>query len=93
MLLVKLSLLIFLVSVLYFFFNGSFTLLKAIAKRYYLSEPKRAITIAVIIVGQAITILEAIQKRNHEPIYETDTKNIAKRLRAITFAIAKVEEF
>ena len=31
-------------------------------------------TIAVAIVGRAITIWEAIQKRSHEPIYKTNTK-------------------
>ena len=40
--------------------------------------------IAVAIVGRAITIREAIQKRSHEPIYKTYTKNEAKGLRAIT---------
>ena len=39
---------------------------------------KRATTIAVTIVGRAITIWEAIQKRSHEPIYKTHTKNEAK---------------
>ena len=33
-----------------------------------------------------------IQKRSHEPIYKTHTKIEAKRLRAKTFAIAKLEE-
>jgi hypothetical protein len=45
-----------------------------------------------IIVGRAITIWEAIQKRSHEPIYKTPTKIEAKRLRATTFAIAMLEE-
>ena len=49
-------------------------------------------TIAVAIVGRAITIWEAIQKRRHEPIYKTYTKIEAKRLRATTFPIAKLEE-
>ena len=49
-------------------------------------------TIAVIIVERAITIQEAIQKRSHEPMYKTDTKIEAKRLRVTTFAIAKLEE-
>ena len=44
------------------------------------------------IVGRAITIWEAIQKRGHEPFYKTHTKNEVKRLRATTFAIAKLEE-
>jgi hypothetical protein len=39
--------------------------------------------------GRAITISKAIQKRRHEPIYKTDTKNEA---RATTIAIAKLEE-
>jgi hypothetical protein len=39
-----------------------------------------------------VTIWEAIQKRSYEPIYKTDTKIEAKRLRATTFAIAKLEE-
>ena len=47
---------------------------------------------AVAIVGRAITIQEAKQKRSHEPIYKTHTKIEAKRLRAITLAIAKLEE-
>jgi hypothetical protein len=33
-----------------------------------------------------------MQKRSHEPIYKTHTKIKEKRLRAITFAIAKLEE-
>jgi hypothetical protein len=36
--------------------------------------------------------MEAIQKRSHEPIYKTYTKIEAKRLRATTSAIAKLEE-
>ena len=53
---------------------------------------KRATPIAVAIVGRAITIWEAIQKRSHEPIYKTNTKIEAKGLRATTFAIAKLEK-
>jgi hypothetical protein len=50
--------------------------------------PLRASTIAIAIVGRAITIWEAIQKRSHDkPIYKTYTKNEAKGLRAITFTI------
>ena len=49
-------------------------------------------TIAVAIVGRAITIEEAIPKRSHEPIYKTHTKIKAKRLRATTFAIAILEK-
>ena len=41
-------------------------------------------TIAVAIVGRAITIWEAIQKRSHDPIYKTYTKNEAKGLIATT---------
>ena len=33
-----------------------------------------------------------MQKRSHEPIYKTHTKIEAKKLRATTFAIAKLEE-
>jgi len=82
LLLVKLSLLIlfaaFLVTVLCFFFDGS--LFKVIALS------------TVAIVGRAITIWEAIQKRSYEPIYKTHTKIEAKRIRATTFAIVKSEE-
>jgi hypothetical protein len=39
---------------------------------------KRATTIATAIVGRAIVIWEAIQKRSHEPIYKTYTKIEAK---------------
>ena len=88
--LVKLSLLIlfafFFVSVLCFFSDGFLS--KVIA----LPTIAIAITIAVTIVGRAITIWEAIQKRGHEPFYKTHTKIEAKRLRATTFAIAKLEE-
>ena len=49
-------------------------------------------TIAIAIVGRAITIWEAMKKRSHEPIYKTHTKVEEKRLRATTFAIAKLEE-
>ena len=40
----------------------------------FLIKRKRATTIVVAIVGRAITIWEAIQKRSHEPIYKTYTK-------------------
>jgi hypothetical protein len=53
---------------------------------------KRATTIAVTIVGRVITIWEAIQKRNHEPIYKTYIKIEAKRLKATYLAITKLEE-
>ena len=33
-----------------------------------------------------------LQKRSQQPMYKTDTKYEAKRLRATTFAIAKFEE-
>jgi hypothetical protein len=39
---------------------------------------KKATTIAVAIVGRAITLWEAIQKRSHEPNYKTHTKIEAK---------------
>ena len=52
---------------------------------------KRATTIAVAIVGRVIPIWEVIQKRSHEPIYKTYTKIWAKRLRATSFAIGKLE--
>ena len=41
---------------------------------------------------RAITIWEAIQKKSHEPIYKTHIKFESKRLRATTFAIAKLAE-
>jgi hypothetical protein len=50
------------------------------------------IAIVVAIVGRAITIWEAIQKRSHQTIYKTHPKIEAKRLRATTFVIAKLEE-
>ena len=40
-------------------------------------------TIAIAIVGRAITVWEALQKRSHETIYKTCTKIEAKGLRAI----------
>ena len=107
MLLVKLSLLILfassLVSVLCFFFDGAFSkvialtniatviVLKALAKVMVILR-KRATTIAVAKVRRAITIWEAIQKRSYESIYKTNMNIEAKRLRATTFAIAKLEE-
>ena len=48
-------------------------------------------TIAIAIVGRAITIWDAIQKRSHEPMYKTH-KNLSKEIRATTFAIVKLEE-
>ena len=35
---------------------------------------------------------KVIQKRSHEPIYKTNRNNNAKRLRAKTFVIAKLED-
>ena len=69
----------FFASVLSFFFDGFLS--KVIAL------PTTAIAIVVAIVGRAITIWEAIQKRSHETIYKTHTRIEAKRLRAKTFAI------
>ena len=57
--------------------------------RFY--ERKRATTIAVAIVGRAITVWEAIQKRSHEPSSKIDTKKKAKQLRAKS-AITKLEK-
>ena len=54
-------------------------------------SPLTATTIAVAIFGRAITVWEAIQKRSHKPIYKTRTKIEAKRLRATTLAIVKLE--
>ena len=75
MLLVKLSLLIlfayFLASVLCFFLDGFLS--KVIAL------PNNAI------VGRAITIWKAIQKRSHEPIYKAHTKIEAKKFRGTTY--------
>ena len=53
---------------------------------FFSINPCKVITVAI--VGRAITIWEAIQKRSHEPIYKTHTNIEAKRLRATTFAIA-----
>ena len=53
--------------------------------------PLRATTIAIAIVGRAITIWEAIQKRSHEPIYKTNTK-IETEIKSDNFAIANLEE-
>ena len=44
-----------------------------------------------MIVGRAITIWRAIQKRTNESMFKTDTKYEAKRLRATVFAIAKLK--
>ena len=69
----------------------SLLLFEAIVKRLTLLmlSPKIATTIAVAIVGRAITIWEAMQKISHEPIYRTDTKNETKRLRTTMFAFKK----
>ena len=45
-------------------------------------------TIAIAIVGRAINVRRAIQKRIDESMYKINTSNEAKRLRATTFAIA-----
>ena len=45
-------------------------------------------TIAIVIVGRAITIRRAIQKRRNEPMYKYEVK----RLNVTTFAISKLEE-
>ena len=56
-------------------------------------EAKRLpLLFANAIVGRMITIWEAIQKRGHERIYKTHAKIEAQRLRATTFAIAKLKE-
>ena len=49
-------------------------------------------TVAVAIDKRSTTIWEVIQKRSHEPIYKIYKKFEEKRLRATTFAIAKLEE-
>ena len=48
-------------------------------------------TIVATIDRGAIALLGAIQKRSYELMYKTNTKK-GKRLRATTFAIAKLEE-
>ena len=94
--------LIFFASLHYFPFYSyldcysSFLLLKAIAISFPLLF---AIAIKIeksdnyrdSIIGKAINIWRAIQKRSYEPIYKFNAKNKAKRLRATTFAIAKLE--
>ena len=47
---------------------------------------------AIAIAGKTIATPRAKQKRNYWPIYKNDTINEVKRLREITFAIAKLEE-
>ena len=42
-------------------------------------------------VRRTITIWKVIQKGSHEPILKSNTKKEAKRLRATTLAIAKLE--
>ena len=49
-------------------------------------------TINVAIIGTVITKKGAIQKRSHKSIYKTNTRIEAKRLRATTLAIAKLEQ-
>ena len=58
----------------------------------YRLERERATTIAVKIVGRAKTIERAIVKRSHEQRSKTKIKNQAKRLKATTFAITKLED-
>ena len=71
----------FFVSVHCFVFEGSLSKVIAVP------------TIAIaIVVALSRSIFEAIQKRSHEPIYKTQTKIEAKRLKATIFAIAKLEE-
>ena len=41
---------------------------------------------------RATTIQRAIQKRSHDPLYKTNRKDEVKKLRAKSFAIAKLEE-
>ena len=53
---------------------------------------KKATTVTIAIVGIAITIQRAIEKRSHESMCKTDTKGEAKRLRTTTFALAKLKE-
>ena len=48
--------------------------------------------LAVAIVGRAITVWEAIQKRSHEPIYKNLYKKWSKGIKSDNFAIAKLEE-
>jgi len=44
------------------------------------------------IPGRVITIERAIETRSQESMYKTNTNNEAKRLRATTFDISKLEE-
>ena len=60
--------------------------------RYWLSERERTTNIAIGIVRRVISITGAIKKRIHEVMYKTDTKKEAKKVRATTFANAKLEE-
>ena len=71
----------------------AFSLLEAIAKIFlFLFAIALKSVKDVATVGRAITIWKAIQKRSHESIYKSDTNNEAKRLRATTLTIAKLEE-
>ena len=56
-------------------------------------KERQLLTIAIAIVGRAITIWEAIQKRSHEQIYKTYTKIEVKGLRAITKRGTNREKF
>ena len=68
-----------------------FITLRGNSKTIFVTLSKRAIAFGAKIVGRALTIWEAIKKRSHEPT-TIDTNNESKRLRAIQFAIAKLEE-
>ena len=82
LLLLKLSLLIlyasFLVLVLCFFFDSFLSNVIALPTIAIAIRLPLLFAIAVAIVGRAITIWEAIQKRSHEPIYKTYTNIVAK---------------
>ena len=46
----------------------------------------------ITIIRRALTIRGSLQKRSHEYMYKTDTKSEAKRIRATTHVIAKLED-
>ena len=73
--------------IFYFVF---FLLLLSIALIVVITLP--TIAIAIVVDQRATTIRGATQKRGYKPMYKSDTKNQAKRLRTITFAFAKLEE-
>ena len=60
-------------------------------KTFRFESEKECTTIAGAIVERVITLWRAIKKRSHEAMIKP-VKNEAKRLRATTFAIAKLEE-